>query len=153
MMRRMLASHGYDVFDARDAEEGLRAVEGREIDLLLTAVPVDGHDLAGQMTAAQPALRVLYIGEPASNRSNGTHAPVMFAIRRLTLPRQRTCSATRLSCRSKKACATHSSGAGPTVLPPLSALTEPPALHSSDRNNCPPQPDSEPRRDIAGSHS
>jgi len=77
MMRRMLASHGYDVFDARDAEEGLRAVEGREIDLLLTAVPVDGHDLAGQMTAAQPALRVLYIGEPASDRSNGTHAPVI----------------------------------------------------------------------------
>jgi len=64
MIRRMLASNGYDVFEARDAEEGLRAAEGREFDLLLTDVmlpTVDGPGLARQLLATRPALRVLYI--------------------------------------------------------------------------------------------
>jgi len=74
MMRRMLTSHGYDVFDAGNAEEGLRAVDGRAIDLLLTDVDlprVDGPGLARKLIAAHPALRVLYIGDavPARSRS------------------------------------------------------------------------------------
>jgi CheY-like chemotaxis protein len=80
MMRRMLLSHGYDVFDAANAEEGLRAVEGQAIDLLLTDVDlprVDGPDLARKLLSAQPALRVLYIGEPAADRAGRAAAPVI----------------------------------------------------------------------------
>jgi len=80
MMRRMLASQGYDVLDARDAEEGLRAVDGRKIDLLLTDVVqprLGGPDLAGQLIAAQPALRILYIGDGAPERSNGAPGPLI----------------------------------------------------------------------------
>ena len=69
MMRRMLLSHGYDVFDAPNVDEGLRAVEGRTIDLLLTDVDlprVDGPHLARKLIAAYPALRILYIGDPVA---------------------------------------------------------------------------------------
>jgi PAS domain S-box-containing protein len=80
MMRRMLLSHGYDVLDAPNAEEGLRVVEGRSIDLLLTDVDrpcVDGEDLARKLIANHPTLRVLYIGESATERSIGVPEQVI----------------------------------------------------------------------------
>ncbi len=69
MVRRMLASYGYEVFDAADGEEGLRAAEGRKLDLLLTDVmlpQIDGPALAQRLVHSQPSLRVLYMsGYPA----------------------------------------------------------------------------------------
>ena len=72
MIRRMLASYGYDVFEARDAQEGLRAAESREFDLLLTDVFLpteDGPGLAKQLVATRPALRVLYMTGAAADLS------------------------------------------------------------------------------------
>jgi CheY-like chemotaxis protein len=72
MVRRMLAANGYDVVDAPDAEHGLRAAEGRNLDLLLTDVmlpAVDGPALAQQLLELQPSLRVLYMsGYPSGDR-------------------------------------------------------------------------------------
>jgi len=79
MVRRMLSAHGYDVVDAADAEQGLRAAEGLELDLLLTDVGLpktNGPDLAQRLIERQPSLRVLYMtgyppgadpGPPASS--------------------------------------------------------------------------------------
>jgi two-component system cell cycle sensor histidine kinase/response regulator CckA len=66
MVRRMLASHGYEVVDAGDAEEGLRVARERKVDLLLTELTlprVDGPGLLRQLLEVHPAARVLYISD------------------------------------------------------------------------------------------
>jgi two-component system cell cycle sensor histidine kinase/response regulator CckA len=64
--RDILADEGYRVLEAGDAEEALRlARESREpIDLLLTDVVMPGkhgHELAAELKAARPELKVLYM--------------------------------------------------------------------------------------------
>jgi two-component system, cell cycle sensor histidine kinase and response regulator CckA len=81
MVRRMLTAHGYEVVDAPDAEKGLRAAEGRSVDLLLTDVvlpSLDGPSLAQKLLAIQPALRVLYIsGYPAADHELPSPEPLI----------------------------------------------------------------------------
>jgi hypothetical protein len=80
-VRRMLTSHGYDVVDAPDAEKGLRAAEGRSLDLLLTDVvlpALDGQSLAHRLLAVQPSLRVLYMSAyPAGDHGPPSPAPLI----------------------------------------------------------------------------
>ncbi|HET9754727.1 MAG TPA: response regulator, partial [Myxococcales bacterium] len=81
MLRRMLCAHGYEVVDAPDAEKGLRAVQGRSLDLLLTDLmlpSLDGPALAQQLLAAQPSLRVLYMtGYPPAGRELPAAEPLI----------------------------------------------------------------------------
>jgi PAS domain S-box-containing protein len=78
MVRRMLSAHGYDVLDAPDAEEGLRAAEGQKLDLLLTDVGLprtDGPGLARRLIERQPSLRVLYMSGYPLGAESGSSAP------------------------------------------------------------------------------
>jgi len=64
--REMLEEQGYDVLDARNAEEAVRvaAAHHGSIDLLVTAVVmpgVSGQDLALLLGLQRPELRVLYM--------------------------------------------------------------------------------------------
>jgi len=64
--REMLEEQGYDVLDARNAEEAVRvaAAHHSPIDLLVTAVVmpgVSGQDLALLLGLQRPELRVLYM--------------------------------------------------------------------------------------------
>ncbi len=78
MVRRMLAAHGYDVLDAADAEEGMRAAEGHRLDLLLTDVGLpktDGPELARRLIERQPSVRVLYMSGYPLGTESGASAP------------------------------------------------------------------------------
>ena len=64
--REMLEEQGYDVLDARNAEEAVRVAAAHHgpIDLLVTAVVmpgVSGQDLALLLGLQRPELRVLYM--------------------------------------------------------------------------------------------
>ncbi len=66
LARRVLASAGYDVHDARDGAEALAILDAREghIQLLLTdlVMPgIGGRELAERAAARAPALRVLFV--------------------------------------------------------------------------------------------
>jgi signal transduction histidine kinase len=78
MVRRMLAAHGYEVLDAPDAEQGMRAAEGHTLDLLLTDVGLpktNGPDLARLLIERQPSLRVLYMSGYPLGAESGPSAP------------------------------------------------------------------------------
>jgi signal transduction histidine kinase len=64
--RRILASRGYDVHEARDGEEALRVVEGtaRSIDLVVTDIVMphmSGAALAARLHAERPGLPVVFV--------------------------------------------------------------------------------------------
>ena len=69
----MLSDLGYRVLDAADGEDGLRVfgAHASEIDLLLTDVvmpgPVRGREMAEQITAMRPEVRVLYMSGYTEN--------------------------------------------------------------------------------------
>jgi PAS domain S-box-containing protein len=81
MVRRMLTSNGYEVLDAPDGEQGLRAAEGRPLDLLLTDVTMphlDGPSLALRLLAIRPSLRILYMsGDCSGDGHRGPPAPLL----------------------------------------------------------------------------
>jgi len=61
--RTVLRGRGYDVIEARSAEEGRRQAAAHAIDLLLTDVVlpgIDGPALAAELRAIQPGLKVLF---------------------------------------------------------------------------------------------
>jgi len=64
--RDVLAAKGYRILEAANAEEALRVAQehGDLIDLLLTDVVMPGlhgHELAAQLRAQRPGLKVLYM--------------------------------------------------------------------------------------------
>ena len=64
LMRKILLREGYDVFEAGDAKEAMQIVRQQDVDLLLTDVvmpEVNGRQLAEQVLALRPQVRVLYV--------------------------------------------------------------------------------------------
>jgi CheY-like chemotaxis protein len=71
-MRRTLESYGYTVLHASTPDRALRAVQDRQarVDLLLTDVVMpgmNGQDLAAQLRALDPSLRVLFMSGYSSD--------------------------------------------------------------------------------------
>lgn len=69
----MLSKLGYEVIEARNADEALRlwAEHGSGVHLLVTEAPMsrmNGHQLAQTLTRMSPALRVLYISDDSYER-------------------------------------------------------------------------------------
>ncbi|HPQ15518.1 MAG TPA: response regulator, partial [Bryobacteraceae bacterium] len=66
MIRQVLKTHGYSVHAARDGRDALRLYTelSEKVDLLLTDVvmpQMNGHELARELTAIQPDLKVVYM--------------------------------------------------------------------------------------------
>jgi CheY-like chemotaxis protein len=64
LTRHVLQQSGYTVVEAADGGAGVRAAEGRVIDLLVTDVVMPGlggRELAERLRASRPELRVLYL--------------------------------------------------------------------------------------------
>ena len=64
--RDVLAANGYRILEAGNAEEALRVAQDKSelIDLLLTDVVMPGlhgHELAAQLRAQRPGLKILYM--------------------------------------------------------------------------------------------
>jgi CheY-like chemotaxis protein len=77
LMRKILLREGYAVTDAGDAAEAMQYVRQESFDLLLTDVVmpgVNGRELAEQVLAVRPDMRVLYVsgftGETAVESGN-----------------------------------------------------------------------------------
>ncbi len=64
LVRQVLEQAGYDVADAADGAEALELAASRRIDLLLTDMTMpglSGREVAEQLRAAQPELKVIYM--------------------------------------------------------------------------------------------
>ena len=78
LIQDMLASHGYKVISARDPADAAAQAAAHKgtIDLLLTDVVMpggNGRDLARQLTASRPGMKVLYIsGYPEHGAARGS---------------------------------------------------------------------------------
>ena len=77
LMRKVLLREGYEVAEAGDAAEAIEHVRQQAIDLLLTDVVmpgVNGRELAEQVLALRPEVKVLYVsgftGETAVETGN-----------------------------------------------------------------------------------
>jgi CheY-like chemotaxis protein len=89
LVRQMLERQGYNVVDAPDPEVALEiaAVQGDTFDLLVTDVvmpKMNGRELASQLVAQHPSLKVLYTSGYTANaiKTNGQLDPDMVMLQK-----------------------------------------------------------------------
>jgi two-component system CheB/CheR fusion protein len=90
VVMRQLEELGYCVLEAENAAAGLRLLEARSIDLLLTDIVMpggtDGRELARRARQRRPSIKVVFTSGFSETRLNGDAGPLTSCIPLLTKP-------------------------------------------------------------------